>query len=177
LWTKRRNSTLDHDHCALSRRLALSAALATLALGLTGCDRGTRPPEPVKGASLNASFPASGEGFTVVFTQEKAGFVQATLKQSGADVASLAIADLIDNAEAKAMFAGSTERIAGHPYAPNGSKGHTPRGGSISGAGPLPCRHLRRGRSPTPVRSTPVATSAPPASQGSAPPGSSAPAL
>ena len=110
---------------AFSRRLALFAALATLALGLSGCDRGTRPPEPIKGASLNASFPASGEGFTLVFTQEKAGFVQATLKQNGADVASLAIADLIDNAEARAKFAGSTERIAGHPYAPSGSKGST----------------------------------------------------
>jgi len=88
----------------LSRRPALFAALATLALSLSSCDRGTRPPpKPVKGASLNASFPASGEGFTVVFTQEKAGFVEATLKQNGADVASLAIADLIDNAEARPL--------------------------------------------------------------------------
>jgi hypothetical protein len=110
---------------ALSRRFVLFAALATLALGLSGCDRGTRPPEPIKGASLNASFPVSGEGFTVVFTQEKAGFVEATLKQNGTDVASLAIADLIDNAGAKAKFASSIERIAGHPYAPNGSKGST----------------------------------------------------
>jgi hypothetical protein len=115
----------------LSRRLVLLAALATLAtlatlaMGLSGCDRGTRPPQAIKGASLNASFPASAEGFTVVFTQEKTGFVQATLKQNGINVATLAIADLIDNAEATAKFASSTERIAGHPYAPNGSKGST----------------------------------------------------
>lgn len=108
-----------------SRRLVLFAALATVAFGLTGCDRGTRPPQLIKGASLNASFPVSAEGFTVVFTQEKPGFVQATLKQNGTDVATLAIADLIDNAEAKAKFASSTEQISGHPFAPNGTKGST----------------------------------------------------
>lgn len=108
-----------------SRRLVLFATLATIALGLTGCDRGSRPPQLIKGASLNASFPVSAEGFTVVFNQEKPGFVQATLKQNGTDVATLAIADLIDNAEAKAKFASSTERIAGHPFVPNGTKGST----------------------------------------------------
>lgn len=108
-----------------SRRLALYVALATVVFGLTGCDRGARPPQLIKGASLNASFPASAEEFTVVFTQEKPGFVQATLKQNGTDVATLAIADLIDNAEAKAKFASSTEQIGGYPYAPNGSKGST----------------------------------------------------
>jgi hypothetical protein len=51
--------------------------------------------------------------------------VQATLKHNGTDVATLAIADLIDNAEAKAKFASSTERIGGFPYAPNGTKGST----------------------------------------------------
>lgn len=109
----------------LSRRLVLLATLSTMAFGLTGCDRGTRPVSLIKGASLNASFPLSTEEFTVVFTQEKPGFVQATLKQNGTDVATLAIADLIDDAEAKAKFASSTERIAGHPYATNGTKGST----------------------------------------------------
>lgn len=109
----------------LSRRLVLFAALATLTLSFSGCDRGNRPPQPIKGASLNASFPSSADGFTVVFTQEKVGFVQALLKQDDTDLASLSIADLIDNTEAKAKFASSTEQISGHPYASSGSKGST----------------------------------------------------
>lgn len=96
---------------------------AVLTLSFAGCDRGAKVQRPLEGASLNAAFPDSSEGFEVVFVQEKPGFVQAVLKQDNVDVATLAVADLIDNPEAGAKFVNTTDQIGGHPVAASGSMG------------------------------------------------------
>ena len=97
--------------------------LALLSLGLSGCDRGSRVEQPVKGKSFNAAFPEEVDGYEVVFTQEKEGFVQATLKKGGLDLAVLTVADLVDNAEAMTKFQNAPDRLGAFPVAANGSTG------------------------------------------------------
>lgn len=104
-------------------RLSFLLLSSVLALSITGCDRGAKAPRPVKGAVLNAAFPADSEGYKVVFVQEKEGFVQAVLKDGEIDVATLAVADLIDNPDAKTKFENTTDQIGGHPAAASGAKG------------------------------------------------------
>jgi hypothetical protein len=77
----------------------------------------------VKGSSLNDTFPASSDGFTRTFTQEKSGFVLAELTKEGKKVATLAVNDINNNPDTINKFKSSTEKIAGYPMSPDGSMG------------------------------------------------------
>ncbi|AKV01005.1 hypothetical protein AKJ09_07668 [Labilithrix luteola] len=75
-------------------------------------------PAPAKtdGSKLNAFFPADGAGgYARVFTQEKAGFVEAKLQKDGAAVATLSISDTEGDAAAKQKFDGATDKVGGAP--------------------------------------------------------------
>jgi hypothetical protein len=79
-----------------------------------------KPAEPAQqekaGASFNKAFPPDGvDGYKRVFTQEKEGFAEAKLQKDGKDVATLAITDVENDAEAKGKFGKSTESLSGHP--------------------------------------------------------------
>lgn len=81
-------------------------------------ERGATPAvsqDAEKGGSFNAFFPASGQGYNVVFSQEKQGFAEAKLKQDGQDVGLLAISDTISTPSAAQKFSSSTETLAGYP--------------------------------------------------------------
>src|SRR4051812_7993582 len=79
-----------------------------------------KPSEPAQaekpGSAFNKAFPADGvDGYKRVFTQEKEGFAEAKLQKDGKDVATLAVADVANDAEAKGKFAKSTESVEGNP--------------------------------------------------------------
>ncbi|MDJ0715381.1 MAG: hypothetical protein QNJ54_14340 [Prochloraceae cyanobacterium] len=76
--------------------------------------------EAEEGGSFNKFFPAAGEGYKLVFSQEKKGFAQAKLQQNGKDVAVLTINDIISNSSAKDKFKQSTEKIDGYPVVNQG---------------------------------------------------------
>lgn len=75
----------------------------------------------VKGASFNQYFPSNSGEYQRVFTQEKAGFVQAKLKKNGEDLATLAIFDTISNPSAKDDFKSASDKINGFPAVQKGS--------------------------------------------------------
>jgi hypothetical protein len=68
-----------------------------------------------QGSKLNKFFPAGGNGFDRVYTQEKKGFSEANLKKDGKVFAQLAISDTTSTPTAAAKFANSNEKIAGYP--------------------------------------------------------------
>jgi len=74
-----------------------------------------------KGGEFNQFFPSSGQGYTVVFAQEKKGFAEAKLKRDGQDVAMLAISDTISTPAAAEKYKASTESLAGYPVMDIGS--------------------------------------------------------
>lgn len=81
-------------------------------------ERGAAPAvadEAEKGGDFNAFFPASADGYNVVFSQEKKGFAEAKLKQDGQDVAMLAVSDTVSLPAAAAKYQSSTEKLAGYP--------------------------------------------------------------
>ena len=70
----------------------------------------------VEGSAFNRLFPADGiDGYKRVFTQEKDGFAEAKLQKDGKDVATISLADSVNDAAAKEKFAKATEKLAGHP--------------------------------------------------------------
>ena len=79
------------------------------------------PNKPVAGGKLNRFFPPNGGGYTRTFSQEKAGFAEAKLKQGGKDVAMLSINDLAGNPSAATKFEKSTQKIGGYPAVKQGS--------------------------------------------------------
>ena len=60
--------------------------------------------QAIQGGNFNKFFPASGDGYQRVYTQEKRGFAQAALKQNGQKIATLSISDTISNETAKTKF-------------------------------------------------------------------------
>ncbi|WP_069791735.1 hypothetical protein A5482_012970 [Cyanobacterium sp. IPPAS B-1200] len=74
------------------------------------------------GSSFNRFFPPSEGNYERVFTQEKDGFVEAILKDSGQNVATLGVFDTISNPSAKDDFVDSQEQIGGYPVAQKGSR-------------------------------------------------------
>ncbi len=78
--------------------------------------------DAVKGAGFNQFFPVSEGGYERVFTQEKDGFVEAVLKESGENVALLTVFDTVSNPSAKDDFADSQGEINGYPLAQKGSQ-------------------------------------------------------
>jgi hypothetical protein len=73
------------------------------------------------GANLNSFFPAAGDGFERVASQEKEGFAEYKLKKDGKDVAMLAISDITANPSAAEKFKNSTRKIGGFPVVDQGS--------------------------------------------------------
>ena len=76
--------------------------------------------EAIQGSNFNKFFPASGEGYQRVYTQEKRGFAQAALKQNGQKIATLSISDTIGNETAKTKFEKSSQKIGGYPTVQQG---------------------------------------------------------
>jgi hypothetical protein len=71
--------------------------------------------EAIDGSVFNQFFPKQGEGFDIVFLQEKEGFAQASLRESGKELAVLSIFDTVSNPDAKTKFEGVAEEIGGYP--------------------------------------------------------------
>ncbi len=105
-------------------RVKVLMLLLAVLIGLTACGKSEDKQAPsAAGGEFNKFFPKSGNGFNVVFTQEKAGMAQAKLKMDGKDVAMLTIADLTGNSAATDKFKNSTSTISGYPAADSGGKG------------------------------------------------------
>ena len=79
--------------------------------------------ESRSGSSFNRFFPAGGNEYQRVYTQEKKGFAEAKLKKDGKEVAVLAISDTLNNPSAVNKFKQSTETIGGYPAVNQGSTG------------------------------------------------------
>ena len=79
--------------------------------------------ESQAGSEFNKFFPKVESPFDLVYKQEKTGFVEASLKHKGAEVALLTISDTKNNPEAAEKYKESTEKLGEFPLAPVGSKG------------------------------------------------------
>lgn len=119
-------------------RLATSSLL--LSLALVGCNKAPetsrwdkkteevkqagKPAEASKataGGALNRYFPGDGPDGKRVFTQERDGYAEAKLQRDGKDLATLSIADLSSNPDAKKKYDGATDKVAGFPLTTLGS--------------------------------------------------------
>ncbi|MBL8850169.1 MAG: hypothetical protein JNG89_10820 [Planctomycetaceae bacterium] len=69
----------------------------------------------VDGGTFNQFFPKQGDGYDIVFKQEKSGFAQASLQQGGKELALFSIFDTESNPDARTKFEGVTDKIAGYP--------------------------------------------------------------
>lgn len=111
------------------------ACLLTMMVWVSGCSSPTSttnpPSSPANGAAVssqaipgsqfNTFFPANGNGFERVYTQEKDGFAEAKLKKDDKDLAMLAISDTISTPAAAQKFQQSSQRISGYPAVEVGS--------------------------------------------------------
>ena len=79
--------------------------------------------DAIKGAAFNKFFPKPGNGYDVVFSQEKKGFAQAKLKKGGQEVALLSVSDISSTPASAQKYTGSQEKIQGYPVANKGTKG------------------------------------------------------
>lgn len=76
--------------------------------------------ESKSGGSFNKYFPAEGNGYKIVYSQEKKGFAEAKLKKSGKEVAVMAISDTINTPDAAKKFKSSSQKISGYPAVEQG---------------------------------------------------------
>jgi len=83
-----------------------------------------------QGSSFNKFFPSSGQGYQVVFVQEKKGFAEAKLKQDGKDVGMLSISDTTSLPAAAQKYQASSEKLSGYPVL---EIGNTQTGVLVSG--------------------------------------------
>jgi len=79
--------------------------------------------EAVPGSAFNKLFPKPSGDFDVVYSQEKAGFAQASLVKKGEDVATLSIFDTVSNPEAAEKYKDTTETFEGCPIIEIGNNG------------------------------------------------------
>ena len=79
--------------------------------------------ESQAGSAFNRFFPKVEAPFDLVYKQEKTGFVEASLKRDGKEVALLTISDTTNNPEAAEKYRESQEKLGEYPLAPVGSKG------------------------------------------------------
>ncbi len=79
--------------------------------------------DAVSGSSFNRFFPATTGNDDLVYTQEKTGFAQAKLIQSGEEVALLSISDVSSNPNAADKFTASTQSINNFPVVAEGNRG------------------------------------------------------
>lgn len=73
-----------------------------------------------QGSKFNQFFPAGGDGYNRVYTQEKKGFSSANLKKDGKVLAQLAISDTTSTPGVASKYANSTEKIDGYPAVEKG---------------------------------------------------------
>lgn len=71
--------------------------------------------DAIDGSVFNQFFPKQGEGFDIVFKQEKEGFAQASLQEGGKELAVFSIFDTTSNPDARTKYASSAEQVAGFP--------------------------------------------------------------
>lgn len=83
---------------------------------------GEDAPKQVEGKKLNAFFPEKLLEAERTFTTEKDGYVEAKYAKEGAELFTLTIADISDNADSKVKFTKSTERASQFPVATFGKK-------------------------------------------------------
>lgn len=68
------------------------------------------------GSAFNKFFPADGaDGYSRVYTAEKAGYAEAKLKKDGKDVATISVSDTLNEPDAKAKFATAPDKVKGYP--------------------------------------------------------------
>jgi hypothetical protein len=79
--------------------------------------------ESQAGAAFNRYFPKVTAPFDLVYKQEKTGFVEASLKRDGKEVALLTISDTTNNPGAAEKYKESSEKLGENPLAPVGSQG------------------------------------------------------
>jgi hypothetical protein len=79
--------------------------------------------ESQAGSAFNRFFPKVEAPFDLVYKQEKTGFVEASLKRDGKEVAVLTISDTANNPEAAEKYKGSLEQLDEYPLAAVGSQG------------------------------------------------------
>ena len=84
-------------------------------------DSGIDAAEPLPGGDFNQFFPGEGDGYERIYTQEKSGFAEAKLKQSGEELAMLSVSDTANNPPAAEKYRRSDRTIAGYPAADTGS--------------------------------------------------------
>lgn len=71
--------------------------------------------EAIDGSVFNQFFPKQGDGYDIVFKQEKSGFAQASLQEGGKELAVFSIFDTQSNPDARSKYDDASEKIAGHP--------------------------------------------------------------
>ncbi len=143
-------SSVENPMVMLSLRRLLALLLLSLVLFVsTGCaaiappkppsqfsqvqeeTTGRKAPDAVaadaqKGASFNAFFPRSVAGYSgyeIVPAQEKQGFAEYKVNNSGTNVAMLSINDTISNPAAAEKYQSSTRTIQGYPALNIGNNG------------------------------------------------------
>lgn len=110
---------------------AFRVSLLLAALQLAGCEKAPSRWEAAQkqtqgqqtsvakdatsGGTFNQFFPKQGDGYDIVFKQEKSGFAQASLQQGGKELALFSIFDTNSNPEARTKYDGVTELVAGQP--------------------------------------------------------------
>jgi hypothetical protein len=99
------------------------AVLISMAGMLIGCKEPAPRDQQVEGKAFNQFFPASQNGYSVIFTSEKKGYSQANIKKGDVEVATMAVTDLVDDAEAVQKFEGAAEKIQNCPVISRGENG------------------------------------------------------
>lgn len=79
--------------------------------------------DAAKGEDLNKFFPKAEAPYSLIFKQEKTGFVMASLEKDGKSVASLSISDTANEPAARDKFKNATATLKGNPMAQSGSLG------------------------------------------------------
>ena len=80
--------------------------------------------QAIAGGEFNKFFPQAGNGFNIVYTQEKQGFAEAKLEDaSGKELATLSIFDTVSNPEAATKYQQATEKLQEYPMTSIGENG------------------------------------------------------
>lgn len=76
--------------------------------------------EAVNGSKMNRFFPDSGDGFSVVPSQEKRGFAEHKINRGGKNVAVLSINDTVSTPDTVNKYRSNAYRIGGYPAVDQG---------------------------------------------------------
>jgi hypothetical protein len=76
----------------------------------------------IDGSVFNQFFPKQGDGYDIVFKQEKSGFAQASLQQGGKELATLSVFDTVSSPDARTKYDSVTDKLAGFPIVTEESK-------------------------------------------------------